>query len=261
MTREVRFLAEDVGDEDQVRSLAVRAALQHLAFAQLSGERGDMGALVHGVVADAALRHPPLHLLAVGFGDIEQHEDMRAVARALAGRFLDPVTAADNDEVALLRPLAVGHIARLLLGIERHPGRPQELLRQIGLEDREILADAVGQALGRLGAVDEGVVAAAEAPQQPVRQEPARRAGTLAVILGEVIEADLMPVDVVVHLAGLRQQLLAQGGDRLARCGHSTLPLSGCGNEPAAIAVRRGPQYVRLIWRRDFAKPVFVSRW
>ena len=71
------------------------------------------------------------------------------------------------------------------------------------LKDRQVLADAEHQPVVGAGAVDQRGVAAAEPPEQPVRQEPAGGAGVFAVILGDVVEADLMPVQNLIPVRGL----------------------------------------------------------
>src|SRR5262249_14194209 len=79
----------------------------------------------------------------------------------------------------------------------------------------------------RRGTVHQGAIGAPEAPQQPVRQESAGGAGALAVVLRDVVEADLVPMAAAVSVVGDGQELLAQLLDPIAR--HDGPPLRiGC---------------------------------
>src|SRR5262249_27024733 len=154
------------------------------------------------VIADAGLGDLPLDLLAVGLPDLDQHEDMRAVAVALAGLLIHPVAAADDDEVARLRAaaaLAVGHRSReRTVHLDVGRGMPREA--------PQILAGRPLEPLPRRGTVHQGAVGAPEAPQQPVRQESTGGAGALAVVLRDVVEADLVPMAAAVSIVGDGQE-------------------------------------------------------
>src|SRR5262249_40099073 len=204
--REVRLLAEDVGEEDEARALHRRTrALGHVLVLELADQDRPVSALLHLVVADAGLGDLPRDFLAVGLQGLEPPEDIRALAVALAGLLVLPVAAADDDEVARLRTAgAFGHLARQL-AIHR------DVRRRMLREDPQILAGPPLEPLSRRGTVHQGGVIAPEAPQQPVRQESAGGAGALAVVLRDVVEADLVPMAVAAHVRGVGQGLRAQG--------------------------------------------------